>query len=168
MSFSALLASSQGAPPVSVLGRSQVAASSVHGGSPPPASVASLSPTIFPGVPPAPSVAVIPAVAPPSAPAVVPPTAPAAVLPPPAPSVAPPPPAAPVPGRPIRAKHLKLDPMKDPKAFLDSLEQIQYYLWMPEFCTGRTDDSLVTDASNQEASRVWEGELRTAVKEGTL
>lgn len=58
--------------------------------------------------------------------------------------------------------------MKDPKAFLDSLEQIQYYLQMPDFCTGRTDDSLVTDASNQEASRIWEGELRTAVKEGTL
>ena len=39
---------------------------------------------------------------------------------------------------------------------------------MPNFCTGRTDDSLVTDASNQEASRIWEGELHTAVKEGTL
>jgi hypothetical protein len=30
------------------------------------------------------------------------------------------------------------------------------------------DDSLVTDASNQEASRIWEGELHAAVKEGTL
>ena len=58
--------------------------------------------------------------------------------------------------------------MKDPKVFLDSHEQIQYYLWMPDFCTGHTDDSLVTDASNQEASSVREGKLRTAVKEGTL
>jgi hypothetical protein len=58
--------------------------------------------------------------------------------------------------------------MKDPKAFLDSLEQIQYYLRMPNFCTGCMDDSLVTDASNQEASRIWEGELHTAIKEGTL
>ncbi len=68
----------------------------------------------------------------------------------------------------IHAELLKLDPMKDPKAFLDSLEQIQYFLRMPDFCTGRTDDSLVTGESNQEASRVWEDELRKAVKEGTL
>jgi hypothetical protein len=56
-----------------------------------------------------------------------------AVLPPPAPAVAQPPPAAPVPSRPIRAELLKLDPMKDPKAFLDSLEQIQYYFKCPIF-----------------------------------
>jgi hypothetical protein len=84
--------------------------------------VAFLNLTVFPGVPPAPSIAVIPAVAPPLAPAVVPPTALAAVLPPPAaPSVAPPPPAAPTPSHLIRAELLKLDPTKDPKAFLDSL-----------------------------------------------
>jgi len=51
MSFLDFLASSQGAPPVSVLGRSQVTASLVHGGSPPPVSVAFPSPTVFPGVP---------------------------------------------------------------------------------------------------------------------
>jgi len=155
MSFSDVLASSQGAPPVSVLGRSPVNASLVHGGFPPSVLVAFPHPTVFLGVPPAPSVAVVPAVVPPPAPAVIPPPAPAAVLPL-------------VPSRPIRAELLKLDPMKDLKAFLDSLEQIQYYLQMPDFCTGCTDDSLVTDASNQKASRVWEGELRITIKEGTL
>ncbi len=75
---------------------------------------------VFPGVPPTPSVAVVPVVVPPPALAVVPSPAPAAVLPPPAPVVAPPPPIAPVPSHPIRAELLKLDPMKDPKAFLES------------------------------------------------
>ena len=128
MFFSDFLASSQGAPPGSVLGGSQVtASSSVHGGSPHPILVAFPSPAVFPGVPPTPYVAVVPAVVPPPALAVVPSPAPAAVLPPPAPVVAPPPPIAPVPSHPIRAELLKLDPMKDPKAFLDSLEQIQYF-----------------------------------------
>jgi hypothetical protein len=36
----------------------------------------------------------------------------------------------------ICAELLKLDPIKKAKAFLDSLEQIQFYLHMPEFSTG--------------------------------
>jgi hypothetical protein len=39
---------------------------------------------------------------------------------------------------------------------------------MPEFSTGRADDSLATDASNAEASRAWEGQLRLALKDGGL
>jgi hypothetical protein len=39
---------------------------------------------------------------------------------------------------------------------------------MPEFSTGHADDSLTTDAVNLEASRAWEGVLRSAVKDGTL
>ncbi len=39
---------------------------------------------------------------------------------------------------------------------------------MPEFSTGHADNSLTTDAHNLEASRAWEGQLRAAVKDGTL
>jgi hypothetical protein len=79
-----------------------------------------------------------------------------------------PPPALPVVAPPPCAKLLKLDPMKDAKAFLNSLEQIQFYLRMSEFSTGHADESLTTDATNQEASHVWEGQLRLAVKDGPL
>jgi len=48
------------------------------------------------------------------------------------------------------------------------LETIQFYLGMPEFSTGHADDSLTTDALNVEASRAWEGQLRLAVKDGSL
>jgi hypothetical protein len=39
---------------------------------------------------------------------------------------------------------------------------------MPEFSTGHADESLTTDLGNQEASQVWEGQLRLAVWDGTL
>ena len=58
--------------------------------------------------------------------------------------------------------------MKDPKAFLDSFETIQNYLRMPEFATGLADGSLLTTASNAEASQVWEGQLRLAIRSGNL
>ena len=56
----------------------------------------------------------------------------------------PPPPTAPVP----RAELLKIDPLKDPKSFIDSLEQIQFYLRMPEFSPGTVDGVLTTSVSN--------------------
>ncbi len=67
-----------------------------------------------------------------------------------------------------RIELLKIDPIKDAKSFLNLFETIQYYLWMPEFSTGRADDSLATDASNAEASQAWEGQLRLALKDGGL
>jgi hypothetical protein len=103
------------------------------------------------------------------APAVV-PTAPAMV-----PAAVP---AAPVPKIPyvaplvasvgVRTKLLKLDLMKDAKAFLDLLKQIHFYLLMPEFSTGHTNGSLTTDAGNLDASCAWEGQMRLPVKEGSL
>ncbi len=51
-----------------------------------------------------------------------------------------------------RIELLKIDPIKDTKSFLDSFETIQYYLRMPDFSTGRANDSLAMDASNAEAS----------------
>jgi hypothetical protein len=111
---------------------------------------------------PAPSPAVVPAVPPAVALTIAPVAVPVAVR-----GVAPPP-ALPVVAPPPRAKLLKLDPMKDAKAFLNSLEKIQFYLSMPDFSMGHADESLTTDATNQEASRVWEGQLRLAVKDGPL
>jgi hypothetical protein len=58
--------------------------------------------------------------------------------------------------------------MKDTKAFLDSLEQIHFYLQMPEFSTGHANGSLTTNAGNLDASCVWEGQLHLAVKEGSI
>ena len=63
---------------------------------------------------------------------------------------------------------LKLSPLKDEKAVLDNYDLIQYYLRVPEFSTGRPDDTLLTDSSNADASRMWEGQLRLAVKDGSL
>ena len=63
---------------------------------------------------------------------------------------------------------LKLSPLKDEKAFLDNYDLIQYFLRVPDFSTGRPDDSLITDSSNADASRIWEGQLRLAVKDGSL
>jgi hypothetical protein len=50
----------------------------------------------------------------------------------------------------VRAKLLKPDLMKDATAFLDLLEQIHFYLRMPEFFTGHADGSLTTNAGNLE------------------
>ena len=77
-----------------------------------------------------------------------------------------PPPATPAPVAMHAVERLKLCELKDPKAFLDNWDLIQYYLRLPEFSTRRTDDAyrtddaLVTDSSNLEASHMWEGEGR--------
>jgi hypothetical protein len=76
--------------------------------------------------------------------------------------------AAALPSVTIQAELLKLDPIKDARSFLDSLEQIHFYLCMPNFSTGHADESLITDVNNQEASQVWEGQLRLAGKDVTL
>jgi hypothetical protein len=47
-------------------------------------------------------------------------------------------------------------------------DEIAYYLWSDEYSTGRSDALLITDPSNAEASRYWEGQLRIAVKNGGL
>jgi hypothetical protein len=67
-----------------------------------------------------------------------------------------------------RIELLKIYPIKDTKSFLNLFETMQYYLWMPEFSTGRADDSLATEASNAEASWAWEGQLHLALKDGSL
>jgi hypothetical protein len=83
-----------------------------------------------------------------------------------------PPPVLPAPAAPPPATRsiepLKLCELKDPKSFIDNWDLIQYYLCVPKFSTGCTDDSLVADSTNLEASRMWEGQLRLAVKDGSL
>jgi hypothetical protein len=68
----------------------------------------------------------------------------------------------------ICAELLKLDSIKDVIAFLDSLEQIQFYLHTPEFSTCQANESLTTILGNQEASWVWEEQLHLTVWEDTL
>ena len=62
----------------------------------------------------------------------------------------------------------KLPVIKDAKAYLDVHDMIQYYLRQPEYATQRSDDALVTTPSNVVASLFWEGQLRNAVREGSL
>ncbi len=63
---------------------------------------------------------------------------------------------------------LKLLALKDLKAFLDNFKLIQYYLQVLEYLTGQSDDALITDSSNLEASCMWEGQLCIAIKDGSL
>jgi hypothetical protein len=84
-------------------------------------------------------------------------------------------PGTPAPSRPpstpsssTRPKPFKLVEIKDAKAYLDNYDLIQYYLRIPDFSTGCLDGVLKTDPSNAEASRVWEGQIHLAVKDGSL
>ncbi len=91
-----------------------------------------------------------------------------------APSSAPPPPASLVsPQVPVvtslwSSKPIKIPDIKDTKAYLDQHELIQYYPWLPNYSTWRSDSLLITNASNSDASCFWEGLICTAVKDGSL
>jgi hypothetical protein len=65
-----------------------------------------------------------------------------------------------------QVKLLKLDLINDAKAFLNSFETIQFYLWMPKFSHGHADRSLTTDAAKLDARGTWERRLRLTVKDG--
>jgi hypothetical protein len=65
------------------------------------------------------------------------------------------------------AKALKLNSIKDSKAYLDALGIILFYLRDSNF-SGLADGALVTSSSNFEASSLWEGQLCLAVKDGKL
>ena len=54
------------------------------------------------------------------------------------------------------------------KIYLDLHDAIAYYLRSDEYGTQRSDDLLITDPSNAEASCYWEGQLRVAVRNGGL
>jgi hypothetical protein len=63
----------------------------------------------------------------------------------------------------------KLPVLKDIKAYLDVYDMILYWLRQPEYGTLLSDESLlVTTPSNVAASLFWEGQIRAAVREGSL
>jgi hypothetical protein len=66
------------------------------------------------------------------------------------------------------AEPFKLSEIKDVKSYLDLQDEIAYYLRSEKYGTRRSDDLLITDPSNAEASCYWEGQLRIAVKNGGL
>ncbi len=79
-------------------------------------------------------------------------------------SLVPAPPAVPF----WSSEPFKLPIIKDAKAYLDVHDMIQYYLCQPEYSTQRSDDVLVTSASNVAASLFWERQLQNAVRKGSL
>jgi hypothetical protein len=68
---------------------------------------------------------------------------------PPAPQASAPAPAA---GSLWSSESIKLPEIKNAKGYLDDHELIQYYLWLPDYSTQRSNSLLITDASNSEAS----------------
>ena len=68
----------------------------------------------------------------------------------------------------IKMEPFKLSEIKDVKSYLDMHDEISFYLRSAEYSTGRSDALLITNPSNAEASRYWEGQLRIAVKNGGL
>jgi hypothetical protein len=64
--------------------------------------------------------------------------------------LAPLPPPRPTISRPTEP--FKLPPITDAKSYLNLTSIINYYLCRPEFSTLRSDDLLITDAQNAEAS----------------
>jgi hypothetical protein len=62
----------------------------------------------------------------------------------------------------------KLSEIKDVKSYLDLHDEIAYYLCSDEYGTRCSDDHLITDPSNAEASCYWESQLRVAVWNGGL
>ena len=74
------------------------------------------------------------------------------------------------PADPLRpSETFKLPVLKDMKAYLHVYDTILYWFRQPEYGTLLSDESLlVTTPSNVVASLFWEGQSRSAVREGSL
>ena len=59
----------------------------------------------------------------------------------------------------LKTEPFKLSEIKDVKSYLDMQDEIMHYLWSEDYSTQRSDALLITDPSNAEASRYWEGQL---------
>jgi hypothetical protein len=66
------------------------------------------------------------------------------------------------------AEPFKLPPIVDAKAYLNLSSILQFYLRCPEFFTLHSDDALITDSRNAEASAYWDGKIRLAVQDRSL
>ncbi len=65
-------------------------------------------------------------------------------------------------------KPFKLPPITDSNSYLNLQSIILFYLCHPEFSTQRSNNALITDSRNADASCFWEGQIRVAVQEGSL
>jgi hypothetical protein len=77
------------------------------------------------------------------------------------------PPAVPPPGPiPLPVDRFTLLPIKNSDDYLDARDLILYWLHRHGFSTARSDLALITDSTNALASQFWEGQIRTALKDG--
>jgi hypothetical protein len=56
--------------------------------------------------------------------------------------------------------------IKNATDYLQTRELILYWLRCPGYSTARSDSALITDSRNTLASQFWEGQIRTALKDG--
>jgi hypothetical protein len=59
-----------------------------------------------------------------------------------------------------------LPAIKNPTDYLQTRDLILYWLLRPGYSTARSDSALITDSRNALASQFWEGQIRTALKDG--
>jgi hypothetical protein len=67
---------------------------------------------------------------------------------------------------PLPVDRFTLPPIKTTDDYLAARDLIMYWLRRPGFSTARSDGALITDSVNALASQFWEGQLRTALKDG--
>ena len=61
-----------------------------------------------------------------------------------------------------------LSPIKSGEDYLKMRDFILYWVWPPGFSTAHDDSLLVTNTRNSLASQFWEGQLCTALKDGSV
>jgi hypothetical protein len=67
---------------------------------------------------------------------------------------------------PLPINWFTLPPINSSDNYLAARDLILYWLCRPGFSTARSDTALITDPSNALASQFWEGQIRTALKDG--
>ncbi len=67
---------------------------------------------------------------------------------------------------PLPVNHFTLPPINTSNDYLAARDLILYWLHRPGFSTTHSGTALITDPSNPLASQFWEGQIRTALKDG--
>jgi hypothetical protein len=67
---------------------------------------------------------------------------------------------------PLPVNRFTLPTIKNATNYLAAHDLILYWLCRPGFSTARSDSALITDSTNALASQFWEGQIRTALKDG--
>jgi hypothetical protein len=84
-----------------------------------------------------------------------------------APGTSPSLPVAPQPNPiPLPVDRFMLPMIKNATNYLAACDLILYWRCCPGFSTARSDSALITDLTNALASQFWEGQIRTALKDG--